>query len=109
MDAGRMMQVDVDIIRSEEDQFFVKIEYFDRRGFLADQCVAMRSLCLTIKSASLPKPERNGHVRDIFEVEPLDKDAADLDALKEQLQEALNETQSMYYEQDKVGGKRTRT
>ena len=109
MDAGRMMQVDVDIIRSEEDQFFVKIEYFDRRGFLADQCVAMRSLGLTIKSASLPKPERNGHVRDIFEVEPLDKDAADLDALKEQLQEALNETQSMYYEQDKVGGKRTRT
>merc|ERR1712118_296298 len=62
----------------------VKISYFDRRGFLADECVAMRSLGLTIKSAELPKPNRNGFVEDTFEVETdwtHEMSEADVDAM----------------------------
>ena len=69
----------------------------------------MRSLGFTIKSAALPKADRGGQVKDIFEVEPLDKDKENLDALRDSLQEALNETQSLYYQGEKVGEKRTRT
>jgi len=93
----------------------VKIAYFDRRGFLADECVALRSLDLNIKSAELPKPNRNGFVQDMFEVD-IDKVFAsekesqeDLQGLQEQLTELLLETQSLYYQTVKAGEKRART
>ena len=90
----------------------VKISYFDRRGFLADECVAMRSLGLTIKSAELPKPNRNGFVEDTFEVETdgtHEMSEADVDAMTKDLVEALDETQSIYYQSQQAGEKRART
>jgi len=93
----------------------VKIAYFDRRGFLADQCVAIRSLDMNIKSAELPPPNRNGFVQDIFETdidkafESEEEAATELEALREQLKELLLETQSLYYQGVKSGEKRART
>jgi hypothetical protein len=93
----------------------VKIAYFDRRGFLADQCVAIRSLDMNIKSAELPPPNRNGFVQDIFETdidkafETEEEAATELEGLREQLKELLLETQSLYYQGVKSGEKRART
>merc|ERR1712072_753753 len=92
----------------------VSMGYFDRRGFLADQCVAMRSLGLTIKSAELPKPNRNGMVKDTFEVS-VEETAEEVNTahLQAQLVEALEEVQSIYYgsqqQQQNPGEKRART
>jgi len=94
----------------------VKIAYFDRRGFLADQCVALRALGLTIKSAELPKANRNGFVQDTFEVDLEDCDAEESNvntaSLEEQLVELLDEAQSIFYVSTKsqsLGEKRART
>jgi len=91
----------------------VSVAYFDRRGFLADQCVAMRSLGMTIKSAELPKPNRNGMVKDTFEVS-VEEPAEEVNTahLQAQLVEALEEVQSIYYgsqQQQNPGEKRART
>merc|ERR1719515_466108 len=100
-------------VESNTMTLIVKVAYFDRRGFLADECVAMRSLELNIKHAELPKPNRNGFVQDVFEVE-MEKisgqpeEEVDLDGLKGQLMEALAETQCLYYQSVKAGEKRAR-
>lgn len=90
----------------------VKISYFDRRGFLADECVAMRHLGLTIKTAELPKPSRAGWVQDSFDV-TAEEDCSTIEQrheLESQLLEALEETQSLYYQSQKRSGeKRART
>jgi len=112
-----MKRVHVDIALRERSQVLkdvsnatplqVKIAYFDRRGFLADECVAMRSVGMTIKSAELPKPNRNGFVQDTFDVE-IEEDDPELEALQEQLVDALAETQSLYYRSQQAGDKRAR-
>merc|ERR1712224_1151622 len=115
-DAGTPSTMDGKIFEEVESNtmtLIVKVAYFDRRGFLADECVAMRSLELNIKHAELPKPNRNGFVQDIFEVE-MEKisgqpeEEVDLDGLKDQLMEALAETQCLYYQSVKAGEKRAR-
>lgn len=89
----------------------VKISYFDRRGFLADECVAMRHLGLTIKTAELPKPSRAGWVQDSFDVTS-EEDCSTIEQrheLESHLLEALDETQCLYYQGQRTGEKRART
>jgi len=110
-----MRRVDVDVSRNDKpdaaSSLVVTIAYFDRRGFLADQCVAMRSLGMNIKVGQVSNPNRNGFVKDIFEVdleEPLEE--ANLDALRDQLTEILEDAQSIFYTSSKSpGNKRSRT
>ena len=121
-----MMKVNVEVRQVEKPSaqrgittatpLIVKIAYFDRRGFLADQCVALRALGLTIKSAELPKANRNGFVQDTFEVDLEDWDAEESNvntaSLEEQLVELLDEAQSIFYASTKsqsLGEKRART
>ena len=121
-----MMKVNVEVRQVEKPAaergvttatpLVVKIAYFDRRGFLADQCVALRALGLTIKSAELPKANRNGFVQDTFEVDLEDWDAEESNvntaSLEEQLVELLDEAQSIFYASTKsqsLGEKRART
>ncbi|QDZ22982.1 hypothetical protein HOP50_09g55250 [Chloropicon primus] len=110
-----MRRVDVEVSLNDKpgaaSSLVVTIAYFDRRGFLADQCVAMRSLGMNIKVGNVSNPNRNGFVKDTFEVdleEPLEE--VNLNTLRDQLTEILEEAQSIFYTSSKSpGSKRSRT